>query len=55
MIAEGGGVVPPGSGAGADEEPENAGRGAVEKDMSVRMHCRREDVEGYASLPRLVL
>lgn len=38
MIAEDGGVVPPGSGAGAEDEPEDAGRGAVEKDVSVRMH-----------------
>ena len=37
MVAHNGRVMPPGSNAGADEEPEDAGGAAVEKDV-VRMH-----------------
>lgn len=38
VVADDGGIVPPGRGTGAEEEPEDAGRAAVEKDALVRMH-----------------
>lgn len=37
-VAHDGGVVPACSDAGADEEPEEAGGAAVEKDVPVRVH-----------------
>lgn len=50
MVAHDGGVVPPGSDAPADEEPEDAGGAAMEKDMLVRVHGRRWMMGGSISL-----
>lgn len=38
MVAHGRGIMPPGSGTGAEEEPEYAGWAAVEKDVSIWVH-----------------